>query len=83
MYKHMTNLRRIRLKKELTQLELATLTNIKLSTLQKLDKGSNNINKASVDTVLALAKVLDCSIEDLLETEDETDSKATGKAINQ
>jgi len=66
----MTNLRRIRLKKELTQKELATLTNIKLSTLQKLDKGSNNINKASVDTVLALARILNCSIEDLLEDEE-------------
>lgn len=53
----------------MSQRELASRSGVSLRSIQMYEQRRKNINKASVSTVLALARVLGCSIEDLLELE--------------
>lgn len=51
----------------LTQAELAKKADVNLRTLQQYETGAKNINKASVQSVITLANILKCKIEDILE----------------
>lgn len=51
-------LKEIRQKKGLTQQELSVQSGINLSTIQKLERGENNLSGAKFSTVLALYRVL-------------------------
>ena len=51
-------LKEIRQKKGLTQQELSVQSGINLSTIQKLERGENNLSGATFSTVLALYMVL-------------------------
>ena len=50
-----------------SQRELAEKSGVNLRTLQQYELKTKDIGKASVQTVIALAAVLGCPIEDLLE----------------
>ena len=50
-----------------SQRELAEKSGVNLRTLQQYELKTKDIGKASVRTVMALANVLGCRIEDLLE----------------
>lgn len=50
-----------------TQKELADKSGVNLRTLQQYESGAKELAKASVSAVFALANVLGCKIEDLLE----------------
>lgn len=50
-----------------SQKELSKKSGVNLRTLQQYELKSKDINKAASGTLLALSKVLGCSIEDLLE----------------
>ena len=62
-----TNLKRIRTTYGCTQAELSEHSGVSLRSIQMYEQRNKNINKASADTVYSLAKVLGCSIEDLME----------------
>ena len=62
-----TNLKRIRLSYGCTQNELAERSGVSLRSIQMYEQRNKDINKASVDTVYRLSKVLGCTIEDLIE----------------
>ncbi len=62
-----TNLKRIRIAYGCTQAELAEHSGVSLRSIQMYEQRNKNINKASADTVYSLAKVLGCTIEDLME----------------
>ena len=62
-----TNLKRIRTAYGLTQAELAKRSGVSLRSIQMYEQRNKNINKASVDTMYRLAKVLGCTVEDLIE----------------
>ena len=62
-----TNLKRIRTAYGCTQTELAQRSNVNLRSIQMYEQRNKDINKASVDTVYRLAKVLGCTMEDLIE----------------
>ena len=62
-----TNLKRIRTLYGCTQAELARRSNVSLRSIQMYEQRNKDINKASAETVLSLAKVLGCTMEDLLE----------------
>lgn len=49
-----------------TQQQLSTASGVPLTTIQKLESGVNKIGKARVDTVIALAKALDMTVEELV-----------------
>ena len=51
-------LKEIRQKKGLTQQELSVQSGINLSTIQKLERGENNLSGAKFSTFLALYRVL-------------------------
>ena len=60
----MNQIKTLRTGKSLTQEELATLSQVKLSTLQKAERG--NIKKITLETALKLAKGLGVNIEELI-----------------
>ena len=62
-----TNLKRIRTAYGCTQAELAKRSGVSLRSIQMYEQRNKDINKASVVTVHSLAKVLGCTIEDLIE----------------
>ena len=61
-----SSLKRIRLLRNLSQKQLSDLSGVKLRSIQCYEQGDINISNAQAETLYALAKVLDCSIEDLL-----------------
>lgn len=62
-----TNLKRIRTAYGFTQAELARRSGVGFRSIQMYEQRNKNINKASVDTIYRLAKVLGCTMEDLIE----------------
>jgi transcriptional regulator with XRE-family HTH domain len=62
-----TNLKRIRTTYGCTQSELAKRSSVSLRSIQMYEQRNKNINKASVETIYRLAKVLGCTVEDLIE----------------
>lgn len=71
----------------LTQAKLAAEVPMSIRTLQHLEVGSLDINKAAAITVWRLAVVLNCQVEDLLELEPGLDAeypspKSTGYLID-
>lgn len=63
----MTNLKRIRESRGLTQSQLAKLADIDVRAVQDYEQGKSDINRASIIRVYQLAKVLKCKMEDLME----------------
>lgn len=62
-----TNLKRIRTAYGCTQAALAQKANVSPRSIQMYEQRKRDINKASVETIYRIAKVLGCSIEDLVE----------------
>ena len=62
-----TNLKRIRTAYGCTQAELAKLSGVTLRSIQMYEQRRKDINKASAETLYNIAKVLGCTIEDLIE----------------
>lgn len=62
-----TNLKRIRTFYRCTQAELAGRSGVSLRSIQAYEQRIKNINKASADAIYRLAKVLGCTMEDLME----------------
>lgn len=65
-----TNLKRIRIGYGCTQTELAKRSGVSLRSIQMYEQRNKDINKASVDSVHRMAKVLGCTIEDLMEKQE-------------
>lgn len=61
----MTTIKEAHLKAGLKQEELAMKSGVKLSTLQKLERGASRVNGATVETILRLAHALGVTVEDL------------------
>ena len=62
-----TNLKRIRMAYGCTQKELAERSGVSLRSIQMYEQRNKNINKASVETIYCLSRVLGCMMEDLIE----------------
>ena len=62
-----TNLKKIRQARGLSQSKLAELAEVELRSIQMYEQRRNDINKAQVETIYKLSRVLGCNIEDLLE----------------
>ena len=63
----MSNLKRIRNEKNLSQGKLSEISGVNARMIQYYEQGVKDINKAQGLTLQALAIALDCKIEDLLE----------------
>ena len=62
-----TNLKRIRTTYGCTQSELAKRSSVSLRSIQMYEQRNRDINKASIESIYRISKVLGCTIEDLLE----------------
>ena len=62
-----TNLKRIRTTYGCTQAVLAKQSGVTLRSIQMYEQRRKDINKASAETLYRIAKVLGCTIEDLIE----------------
>ena len=62
----MNKIKKLRTEKSLTQEELARVSDIKLSTLQKLERVDANLGKMQLETAIKLAKGLGIKAEELL-----------------
>lgn len=62
-----TRLGNLRRAAGLSQQELSEKSGVKITTLQKLESGVNDIMGAKVCTVLALARTLGITVEELIE----------------
>lgn len=71
MEKKDTKLKQVRIKKGLTQKELAEATGMSLRTLQHFECGARKLNQAAALTVYAIAKALDVEMTELLDIQDE------------
>ena len=63
----MSKLQTIRQASGKSQSQLSAETEIPLYTIQKLEQGKRDINKASGESLLKLSRALGCKIEDILE----------------
>lgn len=66
---NLTNLKALRTAKGLSQSQLAELADVSLRAIQAYEQKEKDINKAQAGTLLKIARVLNCTIEDLLEHE--------------
>jgi len=55
-----------RIKKKLTQKDLATLAGLSLGTIRAYEQGALDLRKASAENIYMLSKVLGCTMEDLI-----------------
>ena len=62
-----TNLKRIRTSYGCTQAELARRSGVGLRSIQMYEQRNKDINRASVEAIYRLSKVLGCTVEDLIE----------------
>lgn len=60
------NLKLIRIKAGLTQKELAKKSGVNFRMIQHYEQGDKDLNRAAVETVIKLARALDCNITDLI-----------------
>ena len=66
-----TNLARYRKNADMSQIQLSRYSQVSLRSIQLYEQRQLNINTAPANKLLRLSRVLGCSIEDLLEVEDE------------
>lgn len=62
-----TNLKRYRTLSGFSQSMLAERVGVPVRTIQQYEQRKKEINKAHAETLLRLAKVLNCNMEDLIE----------------
>ena len=62
----MNKIKKLRMEKSLTQEELARVSDIKISTLQKLEREDANLGKMTLVTAIKLAKGLEIRVEELI-----------------
>lgn len=62
-----TNLKKYRLAAGLSQSELAEVSGVQVRTIQQYEQRLKNINAAKAESVIAISKALECSVEMLME----------------
>ena len=62
-----TNLKAMRALAGLSQSELAGRADVPVRTIQQYEQRQKDINKAQAETLLRLARALNCNVEDLME----------------
>lgn len=66
LFPNTSALKTLRQKRKLTQEQLATLSGVNIRTIRSYEQGTNELAKAQGETLLMLAKALNCTMEELL-----------------
>lgn len=61
-----STLKKLRMERDLTQEQLALLSGVNVRSIRSYEQGSNDISKAQGETLIRLAKALNCTVENLL-----------------
>lgn len=69
----MSNLKRIRESRGLSQTQLVHKSGVGIKSIQGYEQGLRDINKAQALNLYKIAQVLNCTIEDLLEIKKEVE----------
>lgn len=70
LWKPTTKLKAVRVKRKLSQKDLADKSGKNVRTLQCYEAGTSSIDGASLETLCDLSLALNCGIEDILESEE-------------
>lgn len=62
-----TNLKKMRVRKRISQQELAEMSGVSIRMIQKYEQGDRDINKSQAITVYKLAEALKCGVGEILE----------------
>ncbi len=65
----MSNLKRIREEKNITQAKLSEASGVNIRMIQHYEQGVKDINKAQGITLHNIAQALECKVEDILNLE--------------
>lgn len=65
-----SNLKMLRVKKGLSQNDLSVASNVNIRNIQTYENGQRNIDGAGLEILCDLCRVLDCTIADILESEE-------------
>lgn len=65
-----TNLKRVRLSRGLSQVRLAKEAGVSLAIIASYEQGKRNIDGSGLDMLCRICKVLDCRIEEIIESEE-------------
>ena len=66
LFPNTSALKLLRQRRNLTQEQLATLSGVNLRSIRSYEQGTNELAKAQGETLLMLARVLNCTVEDLI-----------------
>ena len=66
----MNKLKEMRNRAGLSQSQLANLSGINVGTLRHYEQGSKNFDHARIDTILKICLILDCKIDEIIESEE-------------
>lgn len=66
MFPKTSLLKKLRQELNLTQEQLAALSGVNVRSIRSYEQGSNDLSKAQGETLMMLAKALNCTVEDLL-----------------
>lgn len=66
-FNHESKIKLMRIKRGLSQSQLARISDVKLRTIKSYEQRENDINKANVLNLRKLSQALNCNLEDLLD----------------
>ncbi len=65
----MSKLQEFRVKKQMSQFELAKLTNVSVNSIQRFEQKSNCIDNCHLETLVKIAEILQIPFYELIESE--------------
>lgn len=60
-------LRVVRVKRGLSQIELAEVSGVKVQSIRRFEQNPNSVKETRLDTLCALSEALDCKITDIID----------------
>ena len=65
----MSNIKKVRIEKGLTQAQLAEKSGLNIGTLRHYEQGSKNLDNAKIETLMDICDALDCRLYEIIQNE--------------
>lgn len=66
----MSNIKKVRIEKGLTQAQLAEKSGLNIGTLRHYEQGSKNLDNAKIETLMDICDALDCKLYEIIQNEE-------------
>lgn len=66
----MSNIKKVRIEKGLTQTQLAEKSGLNIGTLRHYEQGSKNLDNAKIETLMDICDALDCRLYEIIQNAD-------------